>query len=104
MSEMPGQDVSAERIDAAQARFAEEVRVARLAGDHVWIAVQTHRVSSQTLLESEGGRLLLDAESMRMLQVGCYVCERPFDARLAGRRCPGEPNGGGAWGGLQRRQ
>lgn len=82
-----------------QERFMEEIRVAMLAGDHVWIAVVTHRMSSQALLAAKTESLNFDSESVRMVQVGCYVCETPWAEKHARRRCPGEPKGGGPWRG-----
>ena len=96
------EEVEADWLTMAQQKFAEEIRVAMLAGDHVWISVVTHRVSSQVLLAEEPTHL--NSETVRMVQSGCYVCEKPFDPRLAGRRCQGEPKGGGGpWRGRRGR-
>ncbi len=80
--------VDADRLRAANERFNEAVRVAELGGDHVWIALVTHHLADPGRL---AGERHLDAESIVMAHVGCYVCEEPYDPRLARRRCPGEP-------------
>jgi hypothetical protein len=84
------QRVDASRLERAEARLAEAIRVAELGGSHVWIVLVTHLVDdpARTFRDGEGH---LDAESMVSANVGCLRCEEPYGPRLALRRCPGEP-------------
>jgi len=81
--------VDGDRIQRASNRFNEQLRVARLAGEHVWVATVAHRVDDPTA--AVAGQLHLDAESIVYAGVGCFICETPYEPRMLTRRCKGEP-------------
>lgn len=56
--------------------------------EHVWIAAAIYRLSPDRLRDSE---LNLDRENLATVEVGCWVCEQPYEDRLSYRKCPGEP-------------
>lgn len=60
-------------------------------GEHVWVAVAAYRVSPEALRVASAQGVHLDRENLASVEVGCYVCEQPWAARLAYRQCPGEP-------------
>lgn len=82
------------RVAAARLRFDEAIRVAELSGDHVWTVIVSHHIRNAEAL-ADPSSLLLDGESVADIRVGCYVCEKPYEAREIKRRCPGEPKIGG---------
>lgn len=81
------QEITAGRLLAGEARFDEQLRVAELGGDHVWMALVQHLVVDPATFDA-GGRLL-DAESVVGVYLGCFRCEQVYSARLATRRCSG---------------
>lgn len=62
-------------------------------GEHVWITVVAHRMSTEAVRRAHaGGQVLLDMENIASVHTGCYVCEEPYSDRLSYRKCPGEPD------------
>lgn len=80
------QHVPAGRVDAADERFDEQIRVAKLGGDHLWVAAAMYVVSIENI---QGPDILLDAENLATIRVGCFICEKPYEPQLAKRRCRG---------------
>ena len=68
-------------------RLLEPSRV----GEHVWIAMACFRVAPETLRARPGGSIHMDQENLATIEIGCYVCEQPWSARLSWRDCPGHP-------------
>lgn len=60
-------------------------------GEHVWIAMAVYRVSAEALRGSAADQVHLDRENLAVINVGCYVCEEPWEERLSYRGCPGHP-------------
>jgi hypothetical protein len=82
------QFVSAERLLKIRERFEERYAAALRTGNHLWIATASYFVQ---VPPREGQQL--DVENMAMDPAfGCYICEQVYDARLASRRCTGEPS------------
>jgi len=72
---------------AREERFMEELRLARLGDDHLWIAVFGYRVPMPMPAED----VMFDIENLRTGPiVGCYICEQPYSDRRANRACQGE--------------
>lgn len=80
--------VDPEFIQRAEQRFDEEIAYAIKAGEHYWQAVQIHRITPAALDGADLGPLLNDRESLRMMRVGCFICETEWEPRLTRRRCP----------------
>lgn len=71
----------AEFFDAAS---AEKLRLAELAGTHLWMAMVFYHVQPW-----DG--LMLDHENLASQpMVGCFRCGEPYTDRLRHRRCPGD--------------
>lgn len=89
------QHVSPERVETIQVRFDRELGYAEKAQTHIWSVMTIHQLSDQMALAmtTEGAEAepLLDLETLRSIQVGCYRCEEPLNRRLVGKRCQGEP-------------
>lgn len=81
--------IESDRLERAADRLDELARVARISGDHMWVATTAHHIADPVQALADG--LVLDAESLLYTGVGCYVCEEPFTPRLLTRRCKGEP-------------
>lgn len=80
------------QVAGLRARFDADEAYAKQSGQHLWVAIQTHVVSADTLDASlRGEPPMFDRESLRDLNVGCYVCEQAWTPQLTRRRCPGEP-------------
>lgn len=63
------------------------------AGDHFWIIPVAFATKPATWRRDQP--LHLDMENLVMVSgAGCYYCEQPYSARLAGRRCRGKPRHG----------
>lgn len=64
-------------------------------GDHYWILPVVYRINDPARWYDPSQPVesrLLDLENLVMVTaVGCYYCEKVYDARLASRRCKGEP-------------
>jgi hypothetical protein len=58
-------------------------------GEHVWIAAAVFRVSAESLRGRATDSIHLDRENLATIEVGCYVCEQPWEMRIAVRGCPG---------------
>jgi hypothetical protein len=86
--------VSGADANRAADRLDERVRLAESRGEHVWIVAAAYNVSEDAaravLAGQTDGPLLLDAENLASLSVGCYRCEEPATLRLMARRCRGE--------------
>lgn len=63
----------------------------RRLGEHVWVAMAVFRVSAEGLRGTAVDQVHLDRENLAMINVGCYVCEQPWQERISYRDCPGEP-------------
>lgn len=88
------QQVTSGRAQSAEERFDAEMGYAEKAKTHLWIFIVTHRLTDQRAKEIAAGdasATLLDVETIGVTGVGCYRCEQPLEARLVGKRCPGEP-------------
>ena len=59
-------------------------------GEHVWIAAAAFRLQPESLRRGAAA-LHLDMENLASVDIGCYVCEKPYSERLSYRACPGEP-------------
>jgi hypothetical protein len=71
-------------------RLLEETRKATMFGEHLWVMAGTWKVDPAKM--QAGAQALMDHESLLGLAgPGCYVCEEPYSARLAHRRCKGDP-------------
>jgi hypothetical protein len=58
-------------------------------GEHLWVMFAIYRVNPAAW---NGEDVLLDEENLATAgQIGCYVCEQPYEKRLTYRRCPGRP-------------
>lgn len=69
---------------AGMKRAEEKLRLAELAGDHLWTVIV------QYLVEDPAAPLNLDSENMAGPPVlGCFRCEEEWSPRLATRRCKG---------------
>lgn len=89
MPERVLQWVSADRLLKVRAAFDHRYETARRHGNHLWIAAVSYFVNPPI---TDGYQL--DVENMAMdPAIGCYICEEPWTAQLAGRRCKGEPTG-----------
>ncbi len=84
-----GQDqhVTAARQEWNEARANDRIRLAELAGDHVWIASVAYFVDPPLI---DGARLDADALLFRPA-VGCWRCEEPWHPAMMHRRCKGDP-------------
>jgi hypothetical protein len=83
------QHISGTRQEAAETRFDAAIDRAVRLREHLWIAVVPFFVTPPL---DDGA--MLDAENIASApSVGCYVCEEPWDERVARRRCPGDPTG-----------
>jgi hypothetical protein len=84
-------------VDPMERRMETALRMAEKTGDHLWIAAVVHGLSDKAAKEisttPDGGtpETIMDAETIMGIEFGCYRCEKPLEARLVGRRCPGEP-------------
>ena len=78
-----------DQLAAKNRAFVAEVEYAIKSHTHVWTVMQLHVVSGDTLTEhlAREEAPLLDGETFRAIEVGCYVCEQPFDPRLVTRKC-----------------
>jgi hypothetical protein len=68
--------------------------------EHVWVAAALYKVTADNLrrcINAVTGKVesvdtvYLDMENLVGVEVGCYVCERPFSEWLSRRKCEGEP-------------
>lgn len=74
---------------AREERFDEELRLARLGRDHLWIALFGYRVAMPLPTEDD---VMFDLENLRTgPNIGCYICEQPYSDRVASRACQGDP-------------
>lgn len=83
-------------MTTAQGRFATSQRpredlLLPARGEHVWIAVAVYRLSTDTLRAQASDQLHLDRENLATIEIGCFVCEQPYEERYSYRPCPGEP-------------
>lgn len=70
------------------ASLNEAISRAELAHSHLWVAITYHHVQPEALV---AGELLIDAENLLNMSVGCYVCEQSFTEPIAFMGCPGDP-------------
>lgn len=86
--------VSGEAANAAADRLEAKADTARARGEHLWIVAAAYLISEQAAREAMDSAvptsLILDAENLGSLSIGCYVCEEPATARTMHRRCRGE--------------
>ncbi len=78
-----------DQLEAKNRAFVAEVEYAIKAHTHVWTVMQLHVVSGDTLAEhlAREEAPMLDGETFRGIEVGCYACEQRFDPRLVTRKC-----------------
>ena len=84
------------RQRSARASMDEEVTAAIDAGQHYWLALAQHHLSDASAAVVAGiseGTPILDTETLRGIDTGCFICEQQLTAALLGTRCPGDPNG-----------
>jgi hypothetical protein len=62
-------------------------------GEHYWIIPVVYHVGDPAAwFDPAAGKQHLDMENLVLVAgVGCYHCEKPYEARMLHRRCPGEP-------------
>jgi hypothetical protein len=83
----PSQDVPGRRQDQAVARFDALHDLATSLGGHMWIATVGYDVTVPLVRGA-----ILDADSLIIPpQVGCFICEQPYERGLEITACPGEP-------------
>ena len=86
------QFASQETLGKIEEKFKQLYDYAIKSETHLWIATGAYHLSDETLRNMENNPLLLDLENLLMEpQIGCYVCEEPFQMRLLTRKCKGEP-------------
>jgi hypothetical protein len=87
--------IPGDRVQRASERFDRELAYAEKAQDHVWMAMAAFSITDRAAKAIATGdpsfTPSLDHETVRVVTIGCYRCEQALDARLVGRRCPGEP-------------
>jgi hypothetical protein len=93
-----GQMVEANPARQASARRSmdEEITEALATHSHYWLAIAQHRLtdaSARIVVGLEAGSPNLDTESLRGVDVGCFICEQQVSPLLIGGRCPGDPTG-----------
>lgn len=84
------------RQASARASMNEEIAAALAAGSHYWLAIAQHRLSDDSARMVVGlrpGSPNLDTESLRGVDVACFICERAVSPELIGSRCSGDPTG-----------
>jgi hypothetical protein len=71
----------------------DKARLRAPAGAHVWVAVVMYRLSTESAeaAMTATAQVHLDMENLALINVGCYLCEQPWSAQTARRRCSGEP-------------
>lgn len=57
-------------------------------GSHVWTALAIFRIDPKTLRRD--GPVHMDRENLATIELGCFICEQPYDDATAARPCPGE--------------
>lgn len=87
----PEQEVSGSRVERLREEFTKEVDYAVKSKTHLWIVTTIHVTSGEKLAAIHAGTESghLDAESLRNVLYGCYICEEPYAARLEKRKCKG---------------
>lgn len=88
---MTQQAISADFIKRAQKRMDDEVEFALKAREHYWHVMQVHRISPDALDRAAFEALIQDTESLRMMMVGCFICEQSWEPHMTRRKCPGPP-------------
>ena len=87
--------VPGDRVKRAGEQFTRDMEYAEKAKTHVWIVNAAFELTDQAAKAIATGdpdyTPSLDAENLRVITTGCLVCEQALDAKLVGRRCPGEP-------------
>lgn len=74
-------------------RLEELVRRSLRLREHLWIATAAWLVPEP----GRPGERLLDRENLLVApNIGCYICEEPWSARLEMRRCSGKSKPGPA--------
>jgi len=83
------------RAIASSEAFDRAIELALRGRVHLWIAAAAYVVTADGIDANQhdpaGHPLPLDLENLLSVDLGCLVCEEPYDPRLARRACPGEP-------------
>lgn len=75
------------------ARLDKELEYAIKAGNHFWTAIAMFHLNEQSLADIENEQAHMDMENLMQIHMGCFLCEEPYSAQLAKRRCRGNPPG-----------
>jgi hypothetical protein len=83
----PQQEVPEHRLDQAYSRFVALCDAARWARTHLWIASLGYLVAVPLTNSS-----ILDVDNLVIPpQIGCFICEQPYERGAETTACPGDP-------------
>lgn len=88
------QDVPSDRVEKAMVKFLKDLDYAEKSQTHLWTAIAHYSLSDEAakrIVNDPSEQVILDTENLGGVNIGCFVCEEPLDARLVGKRCQGEP-------------
>lgn len=85
------QHVGPNQVEAKERLFSQDIDYAMKSKTHLWTAVTVHVLSADALRRRESEAPIFDLESLRSVQLGCYLCEKKFEPRELDRKCKGKP-------------
>ena len=73
-------------LQAKEDKADKAVSYALKSETHLWCATAMFQINPKKLDE-----VLMDAENLLFVGLGCFICEQPLSIKLLNRTCPGEP-------------